>query len=158
MADLPLTREARETSNRDSAMRKQEWTPPETLPSPKPQEGWAFRWIRTSMMGQLDPTNASAKFREGWVPVKAQDVPELMSFTDPNSTSRFKDNVEIGGLVLCKAPKHMMEQRAEYYRKQAQQQIEAVDNNYMRQKDERANMALFTERKSDVSFGRGNKS
>lgn len=147
---------AREVENRESAQRKQLWAPPETLPSPKPQPGWVFRWIRTATMGQLDPTNMSAKMREGWEPVKAADHPELMMYTDPNSTSRFKDNVEIGGLVLCKVPEEMMQQRAEFYSRQAASQMEAVDNNFMRMNDER--MPLFNEKRSTTSFGRGNKS
>lgn len=146
---------AREVENRETAQRKQLWAPPETLPNPKPQPGWVFRWIRTTIMGQMDPTNASAKFREGWTPVKASDVPELMMFTDPNSTSRFKDNIEIGGLLLCKAPEEMAQQRAEYYARQASSQMEAVDNSFMRSNDER--MPLFNEKRSATSFGRGTK-
>lgn len=109
-------------------------------------------------MGQADPTNASAKFREGWTPVKAADHPELMVFNDPYSTSRFKDNVEVGGLILCKAPIEMVQQRDAYYRNQAQSQMEAVDNSYLRQEVKGANMSLFKDRKSEVSFGRGGKS
>jgi hypothetical protein len=110
------------------------------------------------MMGQLDPTNMSAKRREGWEPVKAADHPELMYMADNNPNSRFKDNVEIGGLVLCKAPVEMVAQRNAYYKQQADSQTEAIDNNFMRQKDDRSNMSLFSERKSNVSFGRGDKS
>ena len=152
MADNRL---AREVENRESAQRKQAWAPPETLPSPRPQAGWVFRWIRTTIMGQMDPTNASAKFREGWEPVKAADVPELMMFNDPNSNTRFKDNIEIGGLLLCKAPEEMAVQRADYYSRLAQSQMDAVDNNFMRTNDER--MPLFNEKRTTTSFGRGNK-
>jgi hypothetical protein len=106
-------------------------------------------------MGQMDPTNASAKFREGWEPVKAADVPELMMFNDPNSNTRFKDNIEIGGLLLCKAPEEMAVQRADYYSRLAQSQMDAVDNNFMRTNDER--MPLFNEKRTTTSFGRGNK-
>jgi hypothetical protein len=48
-------------------------------------------------MGTADPSNTSAKLREGWEPVKAEDHPELMHMSDPNS--RFKGNIEIGGLL-----------------------------------------------------------
>jgi len=148
MADNRLPREL---ENRESVARKKAWTPPQTLPSPNPEKGWVFRWIRTSMMGQADPTNSSAKFREGWEPVKAEDHPELMYQADPNT--RYKGNVEIGGLLLCKAPEEMAQQRDSYYRNVTQSQMEAVDNNFMRASDER--MPLFSERKSAVSFGKG---
>lgn len=150
MADNRL---ARELESRESTQRTKAWTPPETLPSPAPKEGWAFRWIRTSTMGVVDPTNTSAKFREGWEPVKAEDHPELMLMSDPNS--RFKGNIEIGGLLLCKAPEEMVKQRSDYYRKQADAQMTAVDNNFMKANDSR--MPLFAERKSTTTFGSGTK-
>jgi hypothetical protein len=102
-------------------------------------------------MGVADPSNTSAKFREGWEPVKAEDQPKLMMQADPNS--RFKGNIEIGGLLLCKAPKELMDQRDAYYAEQAKAQVQSVDNNFMRLNDER--MPLFTERKTTVSFGKG---
>lgn len=151
MATNTENRQARDTENRETTKRKAAWTPPETLPSPKPQPGWVFRWIRTSMMGQADPTNTSAKFREGWAAVKATDHPELMLHADPNS--RFKDNIEIGGLLLCKAPEEMMQQRTEYYAQQNKAQMEAVDNNFMKSNDER--MPLFSEKRTSTSFGKG---
>jgi len=142
---------ARELENRESAQRKATWTPPQTLPEPEPQEGWVFRWIRTSIMGQADPSNTSAKFREGWEPVKAEDQPKLMLQADPNS--RFKGNIEIGGLLLCKAPVEIMKQRDNYYAQAAQSQVNSVDNSFMRLNDER--MPLFNERRSTTSFGKG---
>jgi hypothetical protein len=144
---------ARELGTRDTAQRKQTWAPAQTLPSPNPIPGWTFRWIRTSMMGQNDPTNMSAKFREGWEAVRAEDHPELQYIADPSS--KFKDNVEIGGLLLCKAPTEMVQQRAEWYASQARSQEESVDNSFMRQNDQR--MPLFAEKKSGVTFGRGTK-
>ena len=148
MADNRL---ARELENRESAQRKMAWTPPQTLPEPRQEDGWVYRWIRTSLMGQADPTNTSAKLREGWEPVKAEDHPELMLQADPNS--RFKGNIEIGGLLLCKAPSELMKQRDDYYLKQAQSQMDAVDNNFMRTNDQR--MPLFNEKRSTTSFGKG---
>ena len=142
---------AREVESRENKVRKASWAPPQILPDPTPQPGWVFRWIRTSLMGQADPTNTSAKLREGWEPVRAEDHPELMMHADPNS--RFKGNVEVGGLLLCKAPEEMRDQRNVYYGRQAQSQMEAVDNSFMRTNDER--MPLFSERKSAVSFGKG---
>lgn len=150
MAENRLTREL---ENRESGLRKLAWAPPQVLPSPKEQPGWVFRWIRTSLMGTADPTNTSSKFREGWEPCKAEDHPELMLQADPNS--RFKGNVEIGGLLLCKAPEEMMKQRDNFYLKQAQAQMDAVDNNFMRQND--ARMPLFNEKRTTTSFGRGGK-
>jgi hypothetical protein len=103
------------------------------------------------MMGQMDPTNMSAKLREGWEPVKAENHPELMMQADPNS--RFKGNIEIGGLLLCKAPAEMAEQRNDYYAQQAKAQVDSVENSFLRTEDKR--MPLFNERRSTTSFGKG---
>ncbi len=46
-----------------------------------------------------------------------------------------------------------MKQRDDYYAKQAQSQMQSVDNNFMRLNDER--MPLFNDRKTTVSFGKG---
>lgn len=153
MADQ--NRLARDLETREATQRTKTWAPPQTLPDPNPQKGWKFRWIRTSLMGQADPTNVSAKFREGWEPVKASDHPELMYMTGDSTNPRFKDNVEIGGLVLCKAPEELVNQRNAYYAQQSNSQMEAVDNNLMRQNDPR--MPLFKERSSSMSFGNGKK-
>lgn len=142
---------ARELESRENTVRKKAWAPPQLLPSPTPSPGWVYRWVRTSMMGQMDPTNMSAKLREGWEPVKAENHPELMMQADPNS--RFKGNIEIGGLLLCKAPAEMAEQRNDYYAQQAKAQVDSVENSFLRTEDKR--MPLFNERRSTTSFGKG---
>ena len=150
MADNRL---ARELEGRESTQRKKEWAPPQILPEPKPIPGYVFRWIRTAIMGQFDATNTSSKLREGWEPCKSEEHPEMMLYADP--TSRFKGNVEIGGLMLCKAPEEFVKARADYFSNQSKSQMDAVDNNYMKANDPR--MPMFSEKKSSVSFGRGMK-
>lgn len=152
MADTNV-RPNREAESRDNTQRVKSWVPPQTLPTPQPQNGYGFRWIRTALLGQADPTNMSAKLREGWEPVKASEHPELLLMSDP--TSRFKDNIEVGGLLLCKAPMELVKQRDAWYAKQADSQIESVDNNLMKLND--ARMPLFNDRKSEVRFGKGSK-
>jgi hypothetical protein len=66
---------------------------------------------------------------------------------------RFADNVVIGGLMLCKAPKELVEERNDYYSAQTKAQMNSVDNNFMRENDPR--MPLFNERKTKVTFGNG---
>ena len=141
----------RELETREKTTRKKSWNRPEVLPSPTPEEGYAFRWIRVAMQGTVDATNVSSKLREGWEPVKATDHPEITLVTIENE--RFKDNVIIGGLMLCKAPVELVEERTEYYGGQTKTQMDSVDNNLMREND--ARMPLFNERKSKVTFGKG---
>ena len=149
MAEYRLNRDL---ETREKTKRKSAWTRPEGLPSPTPEPGYTFRWIRTSNQGTIDPTNVSSKLREGWEPVKAVDHPEITMVTIENE--RFKDNVVIGGLMLCKAPKELVSERTDYYKQQADNQIHSVDNNLMRENDPR--MPLFNDRKSKVTFGKGN--
>jgi hypothetical protein len=150
--NAPQNRTPRELQDREKTLRKAAWAPPTLLPDPTPEAGYAFRWIRTSMLGTADATNVSAKFREGWEPVKASDHPEVQVMSDLNS--RFKDSIEIGGLILCKTPVEFVNQRDAYFRQQAQSQMTSVDNNFMRENDPR--MPLFSEKRSEVSFGSGN--
>jgi hypothetical protein len=83
--------------------------------------------------------------------VKASDHPEITLVTVENE--RFKDNVVIGGLLLCKAPKELVEERSDYYNSQTKSQMDSVDNNFMRENDPR--MPLFNDRRSKVTFGTG---
>ena len=140
----------RDTQTRDTSARPKQWAPAELLPEPDKQPGYAYRWIRTSTLNAADPRNLSAKLREGWEPVNVSEQPQMQLLVDP--TSRFRDNIEIGGLLLCKTPIEFIEQRNEHFNRQTQAQTEAVDNNLMRQSDPR--MPLFNERKSSTSFGR----
>jgi hypothetical protein len=143
-------RKPREIETRQQSLRPEVWKPPELLPEPDKQAGYAYRWIRVSTLNNADPRNLSAKLREGWEPVKAEEQPKFQLLIDPNS--RFKDNIEIGGLLLCKTPQEFVRQRNEYYKIQSDQQMEAVDNTLMRQNDPR--MPLFNERKTTNSFGK----
>jgi hypothetical protein len=103
------------------------------------------------MLDKADPRNLSGKIREGWEPVALEEQPKFKLLADPNS--RFRDNIEIGGLLLCKTPNEFVQQKADYIAQQTQAQAEAVDNSLMRQSDPR--MPIFKERKSSTSFGKG---
>ena len=149
MAENKLTREL---ETRTVQERPKQWAPPELLPEPDKQPGFAYRWIRVSTLNNADPRNLSAKLREVWEPVKIEEQPKFQLLIDPNS--RFKDNIEVGGLLLCKTPEELVAQRNGYYQKQSEGQMESVDNSLMRQNDPR--MPLFNERKSSSSFGKGN--
>ena len=143
---------SRELEIRENRTRTQSWAPPTLLPNPDPQDGYAFRWIRISILNQPDPTNLSSKLREGWEPVKLSDHPELKLYSTDTS-ERYKDNVVVGGLMLCKTPQELVDQRNAYYQQQTDNQTSSVDNNFMRESDPR--MPLFRDRKSSVSFGKG---
>jgi hypothetical protein len=144
-------RTPREMQTREKTERKKSWTRPSALPTPEPREGLHYRWIRTSMLGQTDNPNVSRRFREGYQPVKAADHPEMQLLSDVDS--RFPDNIEVGGLMLCAIDKDIAEDRSEQQLDVARQQMDAVDNNYMKQSDPRMPV-LRSERSTRTSFGK----
>jgi hypothetical protein len=148
---MATNRLQRELESRTQQERPKQWQLPELLPEPDKQAGFSYRWIRISTLNAPDPRNLSAKMREGWEPVRIEEQPKFQLLADPNS--RFKDNIEIGGLLLCKTPTEFIGQRNEYIQNQTDAQTKAVDNNLMRQSD--ARMPIFKEGRSEVSFGKG---
>jgi hypothetical protein len=149
--------EVQNRTNRDLVSREKSaryvYKPSSALPDPTPEPGFTYRWIATHILGQSDPTNVSRKMRDGYEPVKAADHPELMI-----SGNEKTGNVEIGGLMLCKIPTEKAEAMAEYFNNEAQNQMDSLDNSFLRQNDPR--MPLFADRKSSVSrggFGNGIK-
>ena len=151
VADNRVSAERAPRETRAEAERPKVWQPASTLPEPDKEAGYAYRWIRVASMGQNDPRNISSKLREGWEPVSIKEQPQFQMLVDPDS--RFKDNIEVAGLLLCKAPEELMRQRKEYFANKNQSQMESVDNNFMREND--ARMPLFREKRSTTSFGKG---
>ena len=140
-------RTARDLKSRDKSARAV-YVPPSNLPDPTPEPGWVYHWVATHILGQATPTNVSQKMREGWVPVKAEDHPELMLMGNEKT-----GNVEIGGLMLCKMPSEKYRARQDYYNAQAQGQMDSVDNHFLRNNDPR--MPLFSDKKSSTTRGGG---
>jgi hypothetical protein len=102
------------------------------------------------MLGQADNTNVSQKMREGWVPVKASEYPEIDHM--PDVGSRYPENIEYGGLLLCAIPSEQLDQRNKYYNEMAVNQMNAVDNSFLSDQDPR--MTKFQENSSRTTFGR----
>ena len=151
MDELNEKRTPRSLETREKNERSKPWKPPNLLPDPNPEAGYVYRWIRTSAAGQSDNLNVSTRFREGWEPVRAEDHPELEIVTD--SDSKYPNCIEVGGLLLCKAPEEDVANRKKYYQDLSERQMTAVDSNYM--KEENPAMPMFKERKTKVTFGKG---
>jgi len=146
-----FNRVPQESETRERTMRPTDsWRPASSLPVPNKRDGISHRWIRISMLGQADNTNVSQKMREGWVPVKAIDYPEIDHM--PEMGGRFKDNIEYGGLLLCAIPSEQLDQRTKYYNEMAVNQMNAVDNSFLSDQDPR--MSKFQENSSRTTFGR----
>ena len=144
-------RNSRTTETREESKRKVSWTRPSLLPTPEPKDGIEYRWIRTSTLGNSDNTNVSSRFREGWTPVRKDDHPNLQVVSDIDS--RFTDNIEVGGLLLCQNSTENVQARRDAQLQQAENQMDAVDNSYLRNSDPRMPV-LNPERSTRTSFGK----
>lgn len=139
-----------ETREHEQKITQSPWRPAHDLPVPDPQDGYVFRWVRTHVMGVPDHSNAMKVRREGWVPCKASDHPEL-DFGLGLRTENNVGNIEIGGLLLCKIPLERILERQKYYEQYTTAQMISVDTNYLRENDRR--MPMFIDRKTE--FGKG---
>ena len=128
-------RTSRTSETREESKRKVSWQRPSMLPTPEPRDGIEYRWIRTATLGNMDNTNVSSRFREGWTPVRKEDHPNLHVVSDIDS--RFQDNIEVGGLLLCQNSAEKVQARIDAQLQQAKSQMQAVDNSYLRQSDPR---------------------
>ena len=146
-----IDRTPRANETREKTARQVSFRPANDLPTPEPRDGYAYRWVRVSSMGEPDHANMARSRREGWEPCKAEDYPEFLA---DYSAFGIKSTgiIEIGGLVLCSTSIEMSESRKQYYATMTRKQTEAVDNNFMSQSDPRA--PLIREHKSRVAaFG-----
>ena len=144
------TNRAHET--RETEKRVEPWAPSTLLPTPDPEDGYVFRWVRTKMRGVEDNSNVSRKLREGWVPVKLEDHPELQVI--PDIDTRFDGAAVSGGLMLCKIAEEINTSQRKYLHEETENQMESVDRNFMREQDARMPL-LAPERKTRVTFGDG---
>ena len=149
--EIDRTLRSSETSEPQKARRP--WEPPSLLKTPEPPPGMRYRWIRTEIRGQEDRKNVMQRFREGYVPVKPKEIPELdVPIID---YGKHAGVVGIGGLMLCKIDDSIAEERDNYFAKKTDNQMTAVDNDLMR--EEHPAMPITRNRQSRVTFGGGSK-
>ena len=141
-----------ETRAKDTA--RKPWRPPSMLETPPAPEGYSYRWIRAEIVGQEDRKNVTARLREGFDLVRAE---ELDGFEIPTlDDGRHAGVVSVGGLLLAKIPDETRQERNAYFQGRAQTQQDAVDNDLMQESDP-ASPILRLERKTSVTFGGGNR-
>jgi len=148
-----IKRTSRESETRKETKKPTSWSPPSSLDAPPAPQGYAHRWIRTSVTGFEDTANVTKKLREGWDFVRAD---ELESSGEASRypilhQGQYKGCIGIGGLVLARIPEEILKSRAEYFTRITQDQINAVDNDLM--KEQRPEMPINIDRQSRVTFG-----
>ena len=140
---------SRESENRSKRERPKVWAPPSQLDAPPAPNGFKHRWIRAETIGQMDSKNVSARLREGWEFVRADEYPD-MEWPQMES-GRYQGVIAVGGLMLARIPNEIVAQRNEYFAKQTQDKDEAIANDPL--KDQHPSMPISKERSSRVTFG-----
>ena len=147
-------RSPRTSQTREKTVRAKPWTPPSQLDAPDPPEGFVHRGVRESVMGFDDKKNLSARLREGFELVRADEYPDFEAPTVQDG--KHAGVIGVGGLVLARIPEETVGQRQAYFQGQTQDQMDAVDNDLMR--EQHPSMPISKpDRQSRVTFG-GDKS
>ena len=144
-----MDRTPRTTATREKETRRKPWQPPSSLDAPPPPEGYIHRWIRESVMGYDDNKNLSARLREGFELVRADEYPNFEAPTVQDG--KHAGVIGVGGLILARFPVESKTERDKFYREKTADQMTAVDNDLMR--EQHSSMPIHNERQSRVTFG-----
>ena len=145
---------SRASSTRSKTERPKVWTPPSSLDAPPAPKGFRHRWIRAESIGFQDTKNISARLREGYELVRADQYPD--SEYPVVDSGKYAGVIGVGGLLLARIPEELAKQRTDYYQELAKGQDEAVEHDLM--KEQHKSMPIDINRQSRVTFGGTKKS
>lgn len=107
-----------------------DWRRASNLGAPPARKGFVQMWIRVEAFGRPDGRNYSRMYREGWRPRPLDTVPADFS----PSTIKHGNQTVIGaeGMILCEMPKALAAKRRIFFKRRADAQMQAVEQNLMR--------------------------
>jgi len=140
---------SRASQTRTKKLRKKVWTPPSYLDTPNAPAGFRHRWVRVEILGYVDTKNIQGRLRTGYELVRADQYPEDDYPAIPDG--KYAGVIGHGGLVLTRVPEEIARQRADYFRRLSSEQIEAVDNDLM--KEQHKSMPIEIDRQTRTTFG-----
>ncbi len=140
---------SRESKTREKTSRRKPWAPPTSLDAPPAPSGFKHRWIRAEVVGQLDNKNVSARLREGWEFVRADEYPDVE--WPQIDSGKYNGVIAVGGLMLARIPEEIVEERNAYFHQLTKDKDEAIANDPL--KDQHPSMPISSERSTRVSFG-----
>jgi hypothetical protein len=145
-------RDSRSADSREKSSRRKPWQPPSMLDAPEAPPGFKHRWIRAEVRGHEDRANMSKRVREGFELVRAEEYPDFEAPTVEDGTHA--GVIGVGGLVLARIPEETVKERNSYFQQQTAEQMQGVDNDYMRESDPTMPLRQRdVERTSKVEFG-----
>ena len=144
-------RTPRANKTREKTAARKPWAPPSMLDAPPAPEGYKHRWIRAETQGFDDRKNISAKMREGWELVRQDEYP---NFESPVvETGKYSGVFGVGGLMLARIPIETIAERTEYFANRNKDQMEAVDQDMMREIAHSTMTINKPDRQSRITFG-----
>ena len=146
-------RTPRASQTREKESKPKVWTPPSALDAPPAPNGFRHRWIRAESLGFQDTKNVAGRIRQGYELVRADEYPD--SDYPIVEDGKYAGVIGVGGLVLTRVPEEVAKQRQAYYAKQSQEQVEALDNDLM--KEQHSSMPINIDRQTRVTFGGSKK-
>jgi hypothetical protein len=146
-----VSRASRAKNTREKSARRKPWTPPTMLDAPPAPEGYKHRWIRAEVRGFDDRKNISARLREGYELVRQDEYPD---FEAPVVDSgKYEGVFGVGGLLLARIPLETVAERSAYFNDRNADQMQAVDNDMLRENSHSSMTISKPERQSRVTFG-----
>jgi len=146
--DNDNNRASRASQTREKETHKKVWSPPSSLDAPPAPTGFKHRWIRVESMGFNDTKNLQGRLRSGYELVRADEYPD--SAFPVVEDGKYSGVIGVGGLLLARVPEEIAQQRNDYYVKQGQDNVEAVDNDLM--KEQHPSMPINIDRQTRVTF------
>ena len=141
---------SRANQTRSKSERPKVWVPPSSLDAPPAPDGFRYRWIRAEVIGFQDTKNITSRLREGYELVRSEEVENADDYPTVED-GKYKGVIGVGGLLLAKVPVEIAEQRQQYMSDRHKERNEAVNNDLMREQDNR--MPINVDRQSRVTFG-----
>lgn len=153
MSNTTLTIDKSPRVSRDKEVRRKPWAPPSRLDAPPAPEGYKHRWIRSEINGFEDKQHVYGRLREGYELVRADELPEEYRNMLPSlDEGRHAGVVSVGGLMLARIPIETAQERDAHFRRKAREQLEAVDNEMMRENAHSSMRIQNPERSSKTTF------
>jgi len=154
MSDEKVTIDRAPRASREKEARRKPWAPPSRLDAPPAPAGYKHRWIRAEINGFEDKQHVYGRLREGYELVRNEDLPEEYRDTLPTlEDGKHAGVVSVGGLMLARIPEETVEERNQYFQRKAQDQMQAVDNELMRENAHSSMRIQNPERSSRTTFG-----
>jgi len=148
---METPRRTRAEETRDFKSRTAQWEPPSHLPEPAHREGWVHRWCAHAVQGEPHVVNMNKRLQEGWVPVPAEEYPEVTSRIFGHTG---KANIDFGGQTLCRMSSEMMASRRAYFEQKNRIELAGVRNDLAAVKTD-PKYGRFTENRIEQTATKG---